>query len=373
MSIYSGFSKPIEPVSFMEMVDFIYESTSEIDRMFDRYIYIESLKEEGILTEETLAIAGPTSKAKFDFKEFAKKIGDKIKELWEKFEGFVKDLIEKISKSIHEMYMNTNVMDKLISKNKEIVTYENLTKAKDAGWAGLPTSLPMVTKLVNIRDSGMYNVKDSDSFLQCRPEDVEKIMDAKDDEEAQAFYDEFKKKYKEFKDHEWQDSKFGLDMAENMRSLSANTVKLSQQISGRDYTEEDLNIINDDLFKRHYDLPANHKDGKYFPPKEAFNISKDLAENGQRKVKELNQSNKQVVANIKSQKISNLRDYKTFKENNVKQATLYYKAKYEYSAAVVERFTVLVKSVLSMARDQYRVCLQQYMLELDAIKRLKIA
>ena len=375
MSIYGGLLKEetYTPTSFFDLMESIYESNNEIDRMFERYLCLDEL---GLLTEDTLAIedkgGASNPKAKFNTKEFAKKCADKIKELWDRFTNFVKTLFEKLQNNLIDFYNKTTLVDAAVRKTMaDKMEYENLVKAKEGGWKGLSVNIPIITKLYDFTDHGFYNKYDSEFYHKCSPADIDEIIDAKDEAEAQEKYSEFSKKLKDFKSVSLQDTSFGFSSAESRRNIEADFAEIKLNMGLAD--EEDLDKIKEYKFKMHFAGPGpamlSEDKKSYYPDEKAFGITKDIGENGQKRIREIKSRNRDMMKHLNQSKKTAKLDNLAFKESSIKAQTLYYKAKYEYASVLVQRYSRITRTVVQLVNRQYQIGFKTYIMEYNAIKK----
>lgn len=331
-------------MSFNEFFDFVQESDYEVKRIF------ENIEMINVLQEDNTSLAIPS---KFEYTQNSEKLKttliEKVKELYNKFTIFVKDLFEKVAKALHEMYMKTNLTDKFISQFKDKVTFKNMIIAKEKGWKGIPNSILLINRLADPSDSHLYKEMNLETIRFKKDKitveaDIDPIIRAEDYKKAYYAYIEFKDKLKKFEsnkkyEEEWlyrfsntAEIKFGGDI-EDAFLLKTNN------------TSED----------------GNH----YYPTIELFTKTKSLAENGQALIKKLSQSGKNSVKLLDLDKEVDFNNWKSASKANTEDETrrinaLYYKAKYEYTSMVIKRSSGVVRAVTELNRSQHRHAIKAY-------------
>ena len=333
-------------MSFNEFFDFIQESDYEVKRIF------ENIEMINVLQEDNTSLAIPS---KFEYTQDSEKLKttliEKVKELYNKFATFVKDLFEKVAKALHEMYMKTNLTDKFISQYKDKVTFKNMVIAREKGWVGIPNSVPLINKLADPSDSHLYKEMNSD-LLQFEKDkinvesDIDPIIRAEDYKKASNIYSIFNDKLNKFKSYNSLENENSYRISNNLKSTLGPWANI-----------EDA-----------YLLTTNDKseDGDhYYPNAELFAKTKSLAENGQALIKKLSQSGKNAVKLLDLDKKVDLNNWKNASKAKTEDETrkitaLYYKAKYEYTSAVISRSSQVIKAVTELNRSQHKFAIKAY-------------
>lgn len=340
-----------------DFLSFVQETTYDIDLMFEKVDMIHVLKEEN--TSLTIP-----NEFKFEPEKMKKTLLEKVKEIYSNFIAMIKKAFTNLAEVIHKKYMETNLQDKYISRFKDIVTFDNLKKAKNNGWVGVHASIPMINKLADVRDSQLYSdineglFETDDEYINIE-RDIDPIAKSQSISDAKEKYQEFEKKLKKFKS----DSR-----KENNVSYGINNVYTAafKGVQNAYYT-----VTND-----------KSEDGKYyFPNPEGFIKTKKLAEEGQSIIKQYKNSNQAFIKNIKMNKDVEMQNLKSFKSSgsNVTDdkdsnqiMIMYYKARYKFTAAFVQRSTKILDAVISLIKTQHSYAIISYMVYVHAIKKYVI-
>lgn len=363
MAIYGKYTVKDDPVlekalSFESFVDFMNESNKQMEIMFEKTDMIQ------ILREENASLAIPT---KLNFtgnpEEVKKSVFERIKEIVKKFVDMVKKAFSDLADKIHEMYMNNNFMDDIMSKNKSIVTWDNLEKAKEKGWKGLPKSIPSIIKPADIKDSEFYRNMESESDREKMidfDKDIAPIASSKSLEDAQNLYEKFMEKYNFMKNSE---------KDENTSSYqSKKRIDAMFDLDGTATYKFYFGISNDSKYE-----------GYYYPIPLMFKNTKMFAENGQKGIKDVKNGSNISIKNMKLEKVMNSDQMKnlakeTKNDDNeiAKIQLLYCKASYQYSSVKLSTATKILKATLQILRAQHRYAILGYMQFVSAIKRFAI-
>ena len=337
-----------------DFLSFVQETTYDINLMFEKAEMIHVLKEENT----SLSIP----KNFFEPEEAKKTLLQKVKEIISNFIAMVKKAFAKLAEIIHKKYMETNLQDKFISRYKDIVTFSNLEKARDNGWKGIPKTIPMINKIADIKDSKLYTEMTDDIFLTDEnyvnvDRDIEPIISARSLDDAEKIYNEFVKKLEKFKSDSDRENTFSYISKNNMEATLKKSAKNSYFVISKTEREEDK---------------------YYFPIPEPFAKTKKLAEEGQSYIKQFRDSNQHFIKNIKMNKdveMANLNSYKGSGSNvsedkdNNKIMIMYYKARYKYTAAYVQRSTKVLNTVVNLIKMQYITAIQNYIHCVYAVKK----
>lgn len=323
------------------LFEFIFESNTEIEVMFERFNVTETLS--GIITESDYALAIP-QEFKFDPEQVKKTLLEKIKEIWNKVITAVKTAINNVVEFIHKKYMETNLQDKFISKFSKNMTYDNLKKARENGWIGLAKNNPVIGKLADLKDSMFFKriLDDNQSGIDM-DKDVEPIASASNYEEAKKIYDEYKKKLQEMK-------------TKSMDSTLKISINNNFEFDPKKYF---FIIYNDAIDENHY-----------FPGLDGFVRTKKMAEEGQSMLKNYKNDATRLMGNVKIQKECDLSNMKSYKKGGSNESSdkeinqimiLYYKARYEFSATYIQKSVMALNAVMGILRRQHTVSMENYM------------
>lgn len=350
------------PISFTEFYDFVMESNYEVELIFEKFNIYSSILENNDIEDNDKSTNTETAK---------KTIIEKIKELFKKLKDAIVGLFYKLVDSIEELYKKVNLQDKVISQFSNLVTFENLQKAKEKGWKGIPENIPMINRLCKVSDSQFFDLNnDSESRkLYYNMENLNnEIIRAKDLDEAQSKYNSFKELLKKFK-------------------KSKSEENAAQYIRDNEIKEDFSNIkrmLGHDIPLDTFFCVATEKNKiedkvYYFPIREPFETTKTLAETGQRKIKDIRSKTRKYIRQQKiDEKEAYFSDMKLYKNNGSnalqdanmnKINMLYLKSKYELSSAYCQRQATIVKSLLKVISIQHNVAINFYMRCLSACKK----
>ena len=371
MSIYSNFmsseiSNKINTInSFESFLNFVYESNNEVESIFEQFDYlIEGDTQLSVIKQSN---TNDESKSDDNAEKVKKTIIQKIKELFDTFVGFVKKIFINLSEIIKKKYMETNLSDKFFSRYKNIVKFNNLQTAREKGWKGIPINIPSIGRLCDYKDSSFYRYiikyinegeEPIESYINIE-KDIDPIIHADDLTQAKEIYKEFENKLSKFDTSE---DEFDIQLNSNERSSSG--------IFNSKIPENPLFATTND----------RSSDGKfYYPNIELFATNKMLAEEGERKIKELRAGGNDTIKNMKTMKVkSELKNMKSFKKGGINSSKdkesdainiLYYKAKYKFASAVVKRQSSIIKLIISVIKKQQFFAIQNYLLYVQAIKK----
>lgn len=352
MSIYgNGFMREQEPVVTMEMfMDFFTESTIQMELMFERANIIQTLREEN--TELAIPISIDFSKSS-DSEKVKKSVIEWAKEVFKNFVKAVKDLFNKVAESIHKLYLNTNFIDKIVSRYKDTVTYENLEKIKEKGWPGLPTSYPLINKYPDVRDSALYRYGDSDdsslNVLIDHDSVILPIGTAQTLDEAKEAYSKFSEKLEKLEKSTKHDD-------------SDTSISFSNEFKAKLTDNYDL------VFYGCFGTTLEDKN-HYMPAKNQFMFTKDFAEKGEAKIKEIRDGYKFIINKheiTRDIELSNMKSFRPKGSNHISDEDvnqiniLYYKARYKYAGAIVKRLSKIIKSIITIIKQEHIIAIRTY-------------
>lgn len=360
-SVYDYRYNEAKTVSLDQLTRFIQESDEFVFNLFNENSLFGIMEAEATLTLNTNKV-----------EETKKSIIQRIKELFSKFIGFVKGAFVKLADKLQEVYNKTNFVDKFVVRYKNIVIWENVEKLKEAGWKGMPTSIPMVGTPVSIKDTLLF-----DSESQKQLEEFEKyynqIITSNSSDDAKQIYNTFSKRLKEYKERISEDNYYRMSLRKNMQIGFAD-IDLRMATLTPDEYEKLLN-------SRYFAISNVSEDEKmYFPIKKYFITTKYMAENGQKLIRDVRQFGKKMISALKVDKkeseLTNMKSYKkggsNYNENDKEGnmiSMLYYKAKYEYASAFISLSQKMVSLVLSIMKNQHKHAIKFYMSIVSAINK----
>ena len=348
-------------VSLDQLDRFIQESNEFIFNLFNENSLFGIMEAEATLTLTTNKV-----------EETKKSIIQRIKELFSKFIGFVKGAFAKLADKLQEVYSKTNFVDKFVVRYKNIVIWENVEKLKEAGWQGIPTSIPMVGTPVSINDTLLF-----DSESQKQLEEFEKyynqIITSNSSDDAKQIYNTFSTRLDEYKERISKDNYHRMSLNKSMK-ISFADIDLKMATLTPDEYEKLLN-------SRYFAISNVSEDEKtYFPIKNYFTTTKYMAENGQKLIRDVRQFGKKMISALKVDKkeseLTNMKSYKkggsNYNENDKEGniiSMLYYKAKYEYASAFISLSQKMTSLVLSIMKNQHKHAIKFYMNIVSAINK----
>lgn len=347
MAIYGQYAQ-----KFVKTSDLLFEFLNYMNES-DKYITQLFTQDTMSLNEDLLALPLNDNQDKIKTS-----IIQKIKEIVDKFIEFVKNLIDKLIEIVHKFYIEHNLVDATMSKYKDIVTWNNIQKARTNGWHGIHKDKDMIYHIAEMEDSCLerdlkgaaseYNISSKDYIGQ---RDFEKLKNAKTYSEAYEIYEDIKYKLKKFA----------------TSSDSTSSIEFSNSLSNS------LNILKRQ--KTYFFVTSKDKfdEDHYFPTKETFEAIKFMAEKGQKQNKEYKANIKNSLKTI-TQELQNIKlDYKQSDKKSPDEAKrieyLYYKAYYEYVSIYVKRYSMTLKSICEIRTKQHSVAISRYIEFVAVIKK----
>lgn len=341
-----------ENVSFEQMIDFIYESDNEMNLLFEGYNVINILKEEN-----TSLIIPKDMNETFtnDPEKVTKKFSERIKEMFNKFLDFVKTTFENVKKKIIEFYLEHNFQDNILSKYKDKVTWGNLEKAKKNGWKGISKTLPSVTKLVSINDTLVgKELVDNFKALNLAINKLESCKDENDlsntEQQVKEQMDTIKKYVNPLK-------------SEKDRMISSNKMGI---------------MFGEDIPYFAYYTDTNAPDGYYYPTTQAFAVHKNLAENGQKEIKNMKITGNASIKLIKDVTLHNEKEIldmnkKSFAKDkqDFENKLIFCVSKYKYQSTslYIKACSKSLNGLLSILAKSHSIAIQNYIQYASAIKK----
>ena len=319
----------------MEFMMFCMESIHEVDLMIER-VNITSVLE----ASTAVATVG------FDKSESGEKVKktiiEKAKEIYNKMVTMIKEFVDKAKRKITQFYLNTNVKDMLMSKNKNIVCWENLEKAKENGWFGLEKSVIMIGQMVNIRDSSFFDIDSNLKKYDVTQEDVDKILMSTSLEEAEEKSKEIKKRLRELK-------KEVLIRDNKIAYFFNNTEKASRYASNPYFAISNI----------------DGKDNKhYYPTRDMFELTCKIALEGQSEIKKMKFENGGYIKSLRKVQTINL---KNITETASKEKTdaqklqmIYYKTVFDHYGTIIFVMNRVISAVIGMFTQQYSVAIKAF-------------
>lgn len=340
-------------MSPLDFIEFLQESDYEMDKIFNRFNLLN------LSEAENTSLSVINNKNYYESEEVKKTFIEKVKDIIKKFIDMVKKLFNDIYEKLHKFYIETNFVDKFVSRYKDKVTYINLQKALDNGWPGLTGSYPVINRVCDITDSDLYRFKDSENSVKIDDNDFDSIIKAENLEEAKENYEKFKEKLEQFK-------KESLESVDDFKM-------------GQWFCDIGINITDKESRKWYgcygkLVIDEEH----YMPSPKHFMMTKVFAETGEGKIKNIRQDGKRMLSNLKLEKEILNDNMKSFKkngnnstsENEVNQCNiLYYKSKYEYAASYISRMTNIISSIIKIIKEEHTIALKTYMQFVSAINK----
>lgn len=360
-SVYDYRYNEAKTVSLEQLTRFIQESNEFVFNLFNENSLFGIMEAEAALTLNTNKV-----------EETKKSIIQRIKDLFSKFIGFVKGAFAKLADRLQEVYNKTNFVDKFVIRYKNIVTWENIEKLKEAGWKGLSTSTPMVGTPVSINDTMLFD-SESEKQLEEFEKYFNQIISSNSSDDAKNVYNNFSKDLKEYKNRISKDSYERMSFNKSLK-ISFADIDFNMAVLTPDEYEKLLN-------SRYFAVSNVSEDEKtYFPIKNYFTTTKYMAENGQKLIRDVRQFGKKMISRLKVDKkeseLTNMKSYKkggsNYKENDKEGnviSMLYYKAKYEYASVFISLSQKMTSLVLSIMKNQHKHAIKFYMSIVSAINK----
>lgn len=369
MSIYGNIASSRNPFTETAFLDYLYESNQFIDRLFRQEVAIFEADE----TSTGLTVVNiPSEKKEEKVEEVKKTIFQRIKEAISKFIEMVKAGFEKVIESLKQFFVDKKFLDNIISRYKDVVTWENMQKAREKGWNGILTNFPCIGKFFSINDSNIYNniykisgkETPKESMLTFDPEPYyNKIWDANTLNTAKETYNEFKEK---------------LDVLATAGKIeSVDSFLSNKNEKGHMFVDDAPFVISKDLHD------AKNKKGEpetyYYPDAKMFNRTKAIAETGRSLLTQIRKRSEQMIGDMKNDKRLKLKDMKSSRKklysneeesmNDYYQIQLLsYRAQYEFSAVYLKVHAKLIKIVQQLFAMQSRQAILTYLAIYKGIK-----
>ena len=358
MGVYGRSITKDKIISFTEFIEYFQESNYQMRMMFEKQELVYAIQEANDSDIQLPSIDKNIEVISGEPEKLKKTLIEWIKETFDKFIKAIKQLFEKLHKIIHDFYMKTNFIDDIVSKFKDKVTYQNITKAKENGWKGLSIEKneALINREVDTYVSTLFQDKQSDDYI--KEEEIISIIKADNLEKAREKYSIFEEKLKKFKDD---GKKFENKSMYNMRI--DNTSGL---------------LGNIDIYTGFFGNYTDKEQKYYFPAMQQFNLTKEFAESGQSKIKKIRENYNYLTKELSNRKYFFLDNMKTFKKKGVNETEdketnqiniLYLKAQYEFSAAYISRVKRIISAIVSMLKDQHRIAIKSYTVMAMAVKK----
>lgn len=358
MGVYSRPIMEEKIISFEEFVEYFQESDYQMRMMFEKEELVYSIQEANDSELQLPSIVRNVEFTAGEPEKVKKTLIEWIKETFSKFIQAIKDLFDKVSKAIYDFYMRTNFIDDIVSKFKDKVTYQNLEKARDKGWKGLSVEKGelLINREADTYLSDLSISSDRDYIVKVEEEDFTSIIRAKDLNDAKEQYNKFKEKLTKFKSRIMFDTPIDL------------TIRMSSS----------MNSSLDDYIG-FYGKVLDQEKKYYFPATKQFALTKQFAESGQKRIKEIKEHNKNLAKGLNEQKSFFLNNMNLFKNKDSSNNTgdketdqiniLYYKAQYEYSSAYIMRVKRVINSLTSVLKNQHRIAIRTYTVMAMAVNK----
>ena len=161
-------------VSYENFIDFYYNTLYETDLLFDKFSNGIIISEDTPLMIEDKS----ANSSKFNFKQFVNTIWEKIKELFNKFIGFVGQCIKNIADKISEFYNSGGLVDRLNKEMLPELKWQDLEVAKSKGWKGIDKKYSLVTPCTILNEPGKIKRKLDDVLERMKAKDkLDKLYD----------------------------------------------------------------------------------------------------------------------------------------------------------------------------------------------------
>lgn len=342
-----------QPILQEDFFTFIKLSDSYINEIF------ENLEFNSLSIEENVYMYISEGK------EIKKSIIQKIKELFQKFAGFAKDIFNKLFEKLKALYNKNDFTDKVIFRYKDKVTWENIQVMIDKGWPGISTKYCMVGKPAKPDKFIIDELPFGPSVKYA----LDKIIEAKDISQAQDFYNDFLKKLDAFKeDNVDQNHIYNLNFIDTNAKMDIYKNVFN--------SEDSLKNIEQNLY---FIVPENNKTEKYFPTKYPFESTKQFTENGQKMINKIKEDGNKLLKSLKideeNAKLKSIESYQKHSndvesyEDTEKINILYYKANYQYISTYLHHCGKMVTIIVKICMLQHKAAISFYMAMLKDLKK----
>lgn len=348
-------------VSYENFIDFYYNTLYETDLLFDKFSNSIIISEDVPLMIEDKSTNG----GKFNFKQFVNIIWEKIKELFDKFIGFVKECIQNITNKISEFYNDGGLVDRLNRTMLPDLKWQDLETAKSKGWNGIDKKYHLVTPCSILNEPGK---------IKRNLDDILERMKAKD--KLDKLYD-ICYNYREIKVDE--DGTF-TTTTNSVKSIYDDIVddidKYKERIDTSSLEsllfQDSLNfahLFNSEKSPLFYTYGNGKAQNYYYPLAKDFAVLKDMAYHGIKQIRLYKQNadvyikehKKDFIDPVKSQinSIKNTDDKDTV--NYQKDVSIYYsKAQLKLNMFVLKAATNCFKNSVTILKKQHSVAVQTY-------------
>ena len=318
----------------------VYNESCSIDNidfiLSEAFNNIDSLD---FITEDTLAISGPTEP-----KKWYARIFETIKNAFTKAAQFILKIINDFVDWVTKTYNNTNIKDNIMGKIGKDFTWDKMNKMISQGYKCTLGHLPVSLAFFNLKNT------DIAKMFKMRSENIDKNIDAIS---KCSVADDAEKLYKELKGDQFKKIRNSLNVYKSAEFLKSNIEVMNISADDYDAFTRDYNFAKvlgkqDEVdisdYKLYYNYTVTLSDDKkhYIPSQNDFNSTKQVATTGQSYAKDFKASSKRLIDNFKKEIYEPLeRQYKALSVNNngelsdteqkLKVEQTYYKAKAEYS------------------------------------------
>ena len=266
----------------------------------------------------------------------------------------IKKLINTVKEKVTNFYLNTNMKDALMAKTKTKVSWENLEKAKEKGWIGIPKNVGMVNRLVNFQDSHFFDPSDDLKKLMVPEKEIDEILESESIESAKEKSKKIKEKLK------------------HLRIKAMNLEQAQKYMITNDWDSKD-GLFGKGVENAFFAISTidGGDNNHYYPNKDLFLKTCDVALRGESMVKNMKYENGGYIRSLKEMQNINFRNIistaKEDKSDRQKLQMIYYKTKFDHYAASIFNFNKIINGVANMFIVQHRMATAVYLMMFKAI------
>ena len=345
--------------NYFSFIEFVNRSISDHDYMLETYL----------LDEESTSLAvipGSDTKSE-DGNKKKESLLSIIKNLFKRFVDFVKGLVDKL-KEWYKKIKDGAYKDTLANKLLKDLKYEDLTKAKQKGWKGIPeaSNYAMIDPATIEHEFYIFeNVRDEihkNNIVQS----IEKIKDAENNHQAKELFDSVKKdiedlKYYNFKPTSIQGMYNRVEHENFRRSLD----RTFSSIRGED-GKPDVELLL--LYHMKID------NGYWMPDARGFDHVKDYTFNGYKNIDKYSKETDKMVSDYKKAYVDPfdtiVSDIVSSTADNDRSIELmYYKAQLQVSQYMMRVYSGITQEIMSALKVQHDVAIKTYLYLFTSTRR----
>lgn len=275
---------------------------------------------------------------------------DRISKIWNKIIFILKEKFKDLIDRINNLKLKYNFIDDFVKKYGKDINISKISELKSKGWAGLSTQSDfLIVSIPSLKSTFLGETPQLKNVLEM----LNNINNCNDEDEINDLHEDFKNRLDTLREESKK-----LETAWGLLFRSNNQINfLGKKLGPDQILGTSIDTSND---KKHH-----------FPNAKQLELTKQVAENGEKIVKQAYNEMKKTYKNYKNQakcdKIALKQYNKKEEKSNIQLMKI--RSKYEFTSVFSKLFILSMKALTKVLKIMHVCAMKTYIKIVNAIKK----